>query len=136
MTRRDHLLKKLKNMKAFYGNNGMDWMQDLTGNIKGLFWRLIIMDFVLYNLKLNIWTIVYKWWAVKIPYLYTVCHGQYVINQVLTTLMTVLLTLVQLGFEFRANDKLNHGLWVSNSAHNGKMKWVLFLASYVKFNVE
>ena len=24
------------------------------------------------------------------------------------------------GFEFRANDKLNHGLWVSNSAHNGK----------------
>ena len=40
------------------------------------------------------------------------------------------------GFEFRANDKLNHGLWVSNSAHNGKMKWVLFLASYVKFNVE
>ena len=30
------------------------------------------MDFVLYNLKLNIWTIVYKWWAVKIPYQYTV----------------------------------------------------------------
>ena len=58
------------------------------------------MDFVLYNLKLNIWTIVYKWWAVKIPYLYTARHIPY-INRILTTLMTVLLTLVQLGLNSR-----------------------------------
>ena len=120
-----------KNMKTFYGNNGMDWMQDWTGNIKSLFWRLIIMYFVLYNLKLNIWTIVYKWWAVKIPYLYTACHIPYV-KRILTTLMTVLLTLVELGLNSR--PMIN---WIMAKMVYGcptvrttvKVKWVLFLVS-------